>query len=233
MKRGLRLYQIKIINNDMKYCVLILCMSLMAVCRTDQQETGVSRISSAAASDWARGGIPAPEIMFGKKDTALPDALTKRLKPIRKNFKRINAITNWSKVDTAYPGNALEGSEARLYYCNGKIEKITARYLGETYQQIDEYYLLNGNLSFVFEKTYRYNRPIYYDSAAMKAAQDTVGFDVDKSTIVEDRSYFENGKLFYRLNNRNNTSPMTTSYLLQEQKRILADFERLKKPGDQ
>lgn len=217
----------------MKYCVLILCMSLMAVCRTDQQETGVSRISSAAAGDWAGGDTPAPEVMFERKDTALPNALIKRLKPIRENFKRINAITKWSKVDTAYPGNALEGSEARLYYCNGKMEKITARYLGETYQQIDEYYLLNGNLSFVFEKTYRYNRPIYYDSATMKAAQDTVGFDFDKSTIIEARSYFENGRLFYRLNNKNNPSAITIGYLLQEQKRILADFERLKKPGDQ
>ena len=216
----------------MKYCVLILCMSLMAVCRTDQQETGVSRISSAAAGDWARGDTPAPEVMFERKDTALPNALIKRLKPIRENFKRINAITNWSKVDTAYPGNALEGREARLYYFNGKMEKITARYLGETYQQIDEYYLLNGNLSFMFEKTYRYNRPIYYDSATMKAAQDTATFDFDKSTIIEARSYFENGRLFYRLNNKNNTSAITAGYLLQEQKRILADFERLKKPGD-
>ena len=213
-------------NDALKYGLLILCMPLIAVCRTNLQKAGVPQISPPAADDRARGNIAVPEIILGKKDTAVPHALTKRLKPIRENFKRINAITNWSKVDTTDPGNA------RLYYYNGKMEKIIASYWGETYQQIDEYYLLNGNLSFVFEKTYRYNRPIYYDSAAMKAAQDTVGFDFDKSTIIEARSYFENGRLFYRLNNKNNTSAITAGYLLQEQKRILADFERLKESGD-
>lgn len=219
-------------NDALKYGLLILCMPLIAVCRTNLQKAGVPQISPPAADDRARGNIAVPEIILGKKDTAVPHALTKRLKPIRENFKRINAITNWSKVDTTDPGNALEGSEARLYYYNGKMEKIIASYWGETYQQIDEYYLLNGNLSFVFEKTYRYNRPIYYDSAAMKAAQDTAAFDFDKSTIIEVRSYFDNGKLFYRLNSRNNTSPITAGYLLQEQTRILTDFKRLKKPGD-
>jgi hypothetical protein len=92
---------------------------------------------------------------------------------------------------------------------------------------LTEYYLLNGHLSFVFEKLSNYNRPIYYDSISMMENDDTEVFDFDKSEIIEDRYYFEKGKLFHKINNQVSSSPLTKDQLLEDQKRIFSYFEKL------
>jgi hypothetical protein len=168
---------------------------------------------------------------FNEEDLPVNEYLTEQLKPIRKNFKRINSITNWTSIDTKELWETTEGGEAKYYYQNGQLEKIVTRHFGETFQQLTEYYLMNGQLSFAFEKSYKYNRPMYYDSTAMKENKDTETFDFDKSEIVEDRSYFENGKLLHQLSNQDCGSPFTDDYLLEEQKRIKTDFEKLIKLG--
>lgn len=164
---------------------------------------------------------------FNEEDLPVNEYLTERLKPIRENFKRINSFTNWTFIDTKELWETTEGGEVKYYYQNGQLEKIVTRHFGETFQQLNEYYLMNGQLSFVFEKTYKYNRPMYYDTTAMKENNDTEAFDFEKSEIVEDRSYFENGKLLHQLNNQDCGSPFADDYLLEEQKRIKTDFEKL------
>jgi len=168
---------------------------------------------------------------FNEEDLPVNEYLTERLKPIRENFKRINSFTNWTFIDTKELWETTEGGEVKYYYQNGQLEKIVTRHFGETFQQLNEYYLMNGQLSFVFEKTYKYNRPMYYDTTAMKENNDTEAFDFEKSEIVEDRSYFENGKLLHQLNNQDCGSPFADDYLLEEQKRIKTDFEKLIKLG--
>ena len=164
---------------------------------------------------------------FNQEDLPVNEYLTERLKPIRANFKRINSIADWTTIKTKDIWETTEGGEAKFYYLNGQLEKITTRHFGETFQLLTEYYLLKGQLSFVFEKSYKYNRPIYHDSTAMKEMNDTETFDFEKSEIVEDRSYFDNGKLLHQLNNQDCGSPFADDYLLGEQKRIKTDFEKL------
>lgn len=164
---------------------------------------------------------------YNEEDLPVNEYLTDRLKTIRANFKRINSIANWTSIDTEELSESTEGGEAKFYYQNGQLEKIVARHYGETFQLLTEYYLLNGQLSFVFEKRHKYNRPLYYDSTAMKENNDREAFDFDKSEIIEDRSYFESGKLLHQVNNQDCGSPFTNDYLLQEQKRIKEDFNRL------
>ncbi len=166
-------------------------------------------------------------IIITEEDLPVNEYLTERLKPIRANYKRINSITNWTNIDTKELWETTEGGEAKYYYQKRQLEKITTRHFGETFQQLTEYYLMNGQLSFVFEKSYKYNRPMYYDTAAMKENNDTEAFDFEKSEIVEDRSYFENGKLLHQLNNQDCGSPFADDYLLEEQKRIKTGFEKL------
>lgn len=166
---------------------------------------------------------------FNEEDLPVNEYLIERLKPIRANFKRINSISNWTTINTKNIWETTEGGEAKFYYLNGQLEKIVARHFGETFQLLTEYYLLNGKLSFVFAKSYQYNRPIYYDSINMKKNNDTETFEFEKSEIVEDRSYFENGKLLHQLNNQDCGSPFADDYLLDEQKKILADFEKILK----
>jgi hypothetical protein len=152
---------------------------------------------------------------------------TEWLKLIRENCRRINLITHWSAVKTEELFETTEGGEATYYNQNGRLEKITTQNFGETYQQIREYYLMDGQLCFVFEKSFQYNRPMYYDTTAMKENNDTEAFDMDKSKITETRSYFLKGKLFHRNVNGISTSHNVKDSLEEEKEIMLGDFQRL------
>ncbi len=160
-------------------------------------------------------------------DIILNEYLTERLKPIRKNFKRINSITKWTSTNKKELTETTDFGEATFYYSNRGLEKIITLQFGETFQQLSEYYLLNGKLSFVFEKSYKYNRPMYYDTTAMNENNDTEAFEFEKSEIIEDRSYFDKGKLIHQISNQDCGSPFTEEYLFEEQKRIMAYFDKL------
>ncbi len=110
---------------------------------------------------------------FNQEDVLVNEYLTKKLKPIRDNFKRINSISKWETINCKELSETIEGGEVKYYYLNNKLEKIITRNYGESFQHLIEYYFLNRQLSFVYDKSYNYNRPMYYDSIAMKENNDT------------------------------------------------------------
>jgi hypothetical protein len=217
-------------KNKLAYCILIFLTFLLIRCGTDSKKENQKNTDPAFAQPDSlqreRNTVQLQET-FNEEDIPVNEYLTDNLKPIRGNFKRINSIKNWTSVGTEELSESTEGGEAKYYYQNGQLEKIVTRQLGESFQLLTEYYLMNGQLSFVFEKHLKYNRPFYYDSTAMKENNDTETFDPDKSKIIEDRSYFENGKLLYRVNNQDHSSTFAPGYLPEEQKRIKADFDKL------
>ena len=166
---------------------------------------------------------------FNQIDQPTNKFLTEKLKLIRGNFKRINSIKidNWSSVVTKNLDNTNEGGEVTYYHFNNNLDKIITKEYAETFQVMTEYYLLNGELSFVFQKELKYNRPIYYDSLEMKEMNDKEAFHIDKSEIEEYRSYFENGKLISQIGNQDFGSPFSEEYLMKEQKRISNSFDML------
>lgn len=167
---------------------------------------------------------------YKEKDTDANEYLKDRLKPIQYNFKRINSITNWTSIKKQnIEGESAEGGEATYYYKNKRLEKIMARHYGEMGQTLVEYYLLNGKLSFVFEKDYKYNRPLFYDVKAMKENNDTEAFDFEKSEIMETRNYFEKENLIHIVNSQDCGAPFSGSYMSEEEKSIKEDFKRLLK----
>lgn len=166
---------------------------------------------------------------INKDDTAVNEYLADVLKPIRANFKKLNSITQWDSITTKELWETGEGGEAKYFYLKGNVEKMVTRNYGETFQQLTEYYLLNNQLSFVFAREYRYNRPLFYDSAAMKQSNDDQVFDLAKSVLSDVRSYFKDGKLIHQINNDSSGSPFTKIYLLQEQKRLKLNFVKIKK----
>ncbi len=166
---------------------------------------------------------------FNKEDIPVNEYLTDKLKPIRDNFKRINSIEKWSVIKQQDLFESAEGGEVKYYYQKNKLEKIITRIFGESGQTLTEYYLLNGQLSFVYEKNYKYNRPLYYDTKAMKENNDTEAFDFDKSEITENRGYFVNGKLIHILNSEDCGAPFSSDYIAEEQKSILSEFSQLLK----
>ncbi|OCA77895.1 hypothetical protein BBH99_10670 [Chryseobacterium contaminans] len=165
-----------------------------------------------------------------EEDIEPNEYLKDRLKPIQANFKRINSITKWSSIKKKnIEGESAEGGEATYYYHNKRLEKIMARHYGEMGQVLIEYYLLNGKLSFVFEKDYQYNRPLFYDKKAMKENNDTEAFDFEKSEITETRNYFEGGSLLHIVNSQDCGAPFSGDYMSAEDKRMKDDFKRLLK----
>lgn len=167
---------------------------------------------------------------FNKNDTEDNGSLENRLKPIRSNFKRINSIKKWTIIEKRdVEGESAEGGEAVFYEQKGKLEKITARLYGEMGQVFIEYYLLDGKLSFVFEKNYHYNRPLYYNEKAMKENNDTEAFDFKKSKITENRNYFEKGNLIHIINTEGRGISFSSEYISEEQKRISELYEKLLK----
>ncbi|WP_223607276.1 hypothetical protein [Chryseobacterium sp. OSA05B] len=167
---------------------------------------------------------------FNQDDTSVNEFLRDRLKPVRSNFKRINSITKWSSIKKKdIEGESAEGGEAVFYEQKGRLEKIIARLYGEMGQVLTEYYLLNGKLSFVFEKIYTYNRPMFYDAKAMKENNDTEAFDFEKSEIEENRNYFEKGKLLHAINSLDCGAPFSSDYMAEEEKRFSESFQKLLK----
>jgi hypothetical protein len=163
-----------------------------------------------------------------ESDTVFEEYLGERLKPIRANFKRINEITEWTSIDKRKLNQSTEGGAATYYFLQDTLLKVVAIHFGETGKNIQEFYTRNGQLSFVFEQQYQYNRPITWDSTAMQESNDTETFDIDKSEIIEDRSYFENGDLIRQINNQDCGSPFAEDYLKEEQVRLKTEFEKLK-----
>ena len=170
---------------------------------------------------------------FNENDTTNSKGLKKRLKPIQTNFKRINSITKWTSVKKKdIEGESAEGGEATFYYTDKGLEKVIARHYGEMWQKLIEYYLLNGQLSFVFEKEYRYNRPLFYDAKAMKENNDTEAFDLKKSEITMTRNYFENGNIILINATAGRGYNISADYPDEQEKSITEDFKILLKLAD-
>lgn len=207
-------------------CFLLpLATIIFSSCRTSDKKENNKKVIVRVGSV-QRDTIELKET-FNQVDNTVNEYLIEKLKPIRANFKRINSITNWTKIDKKELWETTEGGEAKFYYLNKQLEKITTRHYGETFQHLTEYYLEIGQLSFVLEKTYKYNRPIYYDSATMKEDNDTEDFNFEKSEIIEERSYFDKGELLHQLNNQDCGSPFAKEYLQKEENRIKEDFGKL------
>src|ERR1044072_8527606 len=117
------------------------------------------------------------------------DYLQKELKPVKDNFIRINSQKKWARIDTVELWESLEGGVMYVFYSDTGPEKLLTRNFGETFQNINEFYLANGKLSFVFKKSYKYNRPLFYDSLNMVKSGDDQFFDLEKSEVEEERNY--------------------------------------------
>lgn len=149
------------------------------------------------------------------------------LKFSKENFKRINAIEKWSATAKKDLEETTEGGEADYYYAEGKLEKIVMRQFGETFQKLTEFYLLEGKPSFVFEKLSTYNRPIYWDSTAMKENGDDQAWDSEKSEISETRNYFLDGELIQQDQSSVKGEPAVKKELPNEERRLLKQFQSL------
>lgn len=108
------------------------------------------------------------------------------IKAIKSNFSRINSIKNWTSIKKIDTDDSTEGGFINYYFLNDNLEKIVVQKYGESGNYLSEYYIMNAQLSFVFEQYTTYNFPLYWKE-----------FDSEKSKIEEKRYYFDNNKLLH------------------------------------
>lgn len=152
-------------------CSLAATLALTA-CQGNKNQGDTSADSTLVADS---GAMESP--VAGSTDSTLL---------VRENFQRINAIKDWDKIDSAQIHESTEGGVATYYFKNNKLELIKARNYGEGGYSLQDMYLKDDKLSFVFEQQYNYNTHIIDPK-----------FDMDKTKKAgEVRYYFMNDKLF-------------------------------------
>lgn len=122
---------------------------------------------------------------------------------------------------------STEGGETTGYYKNDTIQKISTVLLGETGKWFQESYYKNGQLVFVLETNHRYNAPIYFDQKAADEMGVADVFDIEKTTITENRYYFKNNVLFKWLNDTGNPEDATPESLKMKTENLLYDSKKL------
>lgn len=152
------------------------------------------------------------------EDIAVNEYLSEELQSIRANFKRINRIDNFDKViiDNYTSSNAVDEGEVTFYYLKNELQKVTNHQYESTQQYLTEYYLLEGKLCFVLNKTLEYNAPVESDL-----------FDLSKSELMEDRYYFKDDILLHLLDSQDCGAPFESEYLKAEGENVLSIFKAL------
>lgn len=197
-------------------CFLILITGVACSDNESVKETEHTEISMSEKTEKKIRDSVELTISANQEDLLENEYLLEKLEPIRANFKRINSIQKWTTVNKHELWESSEGGDAAFYYLDGQLEKIIVREYGEIGQVLTEYYFLNSQLSFVFEKSFQYDSHITDET-----------FRFDNWEITEVRSYFKSEKLIHQLNNQDCGSPFSSDYLKQEEGRIIADLTRL------
>lgn len=145
---------------------------------------------------------------FSEEDENTAPKLSGNTTTDKKLLSIISTIKKRTTNDTTFEKMTIdldtggEGGKATLYLQNDLAERIEKVVFGEAFRTETAYYFddNSGELIYMEERQYRYNRPIYYDEKAARENNDTEAFDESKSVVTTSYHYFENGKLFYRSN---------------------------------
>lgn len=184
--------------------LIILIISCRNNTNTVKENDDSKDATSVVSKDTSKTSIPSVII---QEDSILHDTIA----AIRENYNRIQAVKNWTKVEKRELAQSSEGGEATYYYTGKNIEKVTAVHYSEMGQLLQEFYLKDGGLSFVFEKELSYPKP----------------FDIEHAKDRETRSYFYDRKLIRQLGGEKENAPGNKNLLHQEQERIVEDFGKL------
>ena len=151
------------------------------------------------------------------------------VKDIRLKYTEIRA--NLDSYDTTMIeiwDESTEGGQATAYYDNGDLKIIEVLWLGETGKKQIEYYFNYRKLIFAFDQEFHYNRPIYWDEKTAKENGDNGVFDPQKTTVKEDRYYFNNEKLFLWLDNDKKEVDLTLGTNTIVGQGLIAHFYKMK-----
>ena len=199
------------------HTITVLPLFLSLSCHDDKQQEQAPPVDTNAA----------PPVAVLAKDMSYSDWVEQRTRPMKENVKRIEAIQDWTSVNTVNTGGAsTEEDYAKYFYRDGTLEKVVSVQMGETGQEVTEYYLLNGKLSFVMEREY---------TSAASGDNDSEDFEKDPETEGT-KTYFEDGKVLVQVL-PDCGAPNDKEFEQKEGERLQHNFDRLmeillKKPAD-
>jgi len=126
----------------------------------------------------------------------------REIQSIDKKVKKINADSTLYSRSSQELDIGGEGGKATFYSKEDTVVLVEKTEYGETFRTEKSYYFddISGELIYMEERQYRYNRPIYYDAKTARENNDTEAFDERRSVVTTYFHYFEKGRLFYRSN---------------------------------
>ena len=74
---------------------------------------------------------------------------------------------------------------------NKELRKFTVKHFAETGRLIQEFYIKNDRIYYLYQKKMTYNRPVGWTKAKAKESGDTEYFDLKKSKNEEAKYYFD------------------------------------------
>ena len=153
-----------------------------------------------------------------------------KIAQIRKDYASTNAIKNYIVKQIEDDEQSIEGGVIRYYFQNGIVKKIITEYFGETWRGTTEYYVKDGKVYFIFDKTEKYNVPYYVNADWYKRDNMKVGevFDSRKSKISEKRYYFDENMKLIRYVGENKKIVENVQKLKEIEKNVLDEYFRIK-----
>ena len=153
-----------------------------------------------------------------------------KIDQIRKDYKSTNAIKNYIVKEIEDDEQSIEGGVIRYYFQNGIVKKIITEYFGETWRGTTEYYVKNGKVYFIFNRTEKYNVPYYINADWYRENDVEIGevFDSKKSEIFEKRYYFDENMKLIRYTDENKKNIENAQKFKEIEKDILSEYFRIK-----
>ena len=127
-------------------------------------------------------------VLFVAAANAADSSIEQKVKRIRAQYGQIErGLKQCRQVKRDLPGESAEGGELMAYFKDRSVEKLSAKFFGETGRALEEYYFWDSELIFVLRVESAYTKPM---SGVVKSK-------------TEERFYFADGKLIRWLGNGN------------------------------
>lgn len=108
------------------------------------------------------------------------------------------------------------------YFDGKEVKKLKTQYFGEKDRRFTAYYFGDGELKYVREEDYVYNKPNYYTQKIAEEAGDSVWYDDSKTKLGVSTYYFGDNKLIKWIAPGNRDMPANSEEFKQKETEVLA-----------
>lgn len=163
-------------------------------------------------------------IIFGESN------IENKIAQIRKDYTSTNAVKNYVVKEIEDSEKSTDGGVIKYYFQNGTIKKIITEYYSESWNSLIEYYIKNGKVYFIYDRTQKYNVPYYINANWYKENNLKVGevFNSKKSKITEKRYYFDENEKLIQYIIGNKRIDENIQKLKEIEKNVLSEYFKIK-----